>query len=264
MAKKPKFNETVSLQKFRANCDFLNTHIQLIDSSLVLSIRTLRKETDKEKDINKALKMDEEKYNHLNHPVKQHNAIFRHTQNKNIQFALIQLYDYFSSYLRSIVKEMYEKKPLFIAQKAVLNKNGEDKENLTLKFAEIIRLGDYSSIENEIVNRIFRSIEELKSTKKLLDRILSDTKVNISNGDKEDALKYLEFRHLLTHNKGLIDNKYACSYGKKFTPNLNDGNKIPTRFNIFKDALNAVSGLCLKIDQELIRTGFVDERQIKN
>jgi hypothetical protein len=71
--------------------------------------------------------------------------------------------------------------------KAVVNNKGEDKEGLTIKFAEVIKLGSYEAIQEEIVKKVFRSIEELRSTKKLLDRILSDTKVNIAKSKIEDC-----------------------------------------------------------------------------
>jgi len=263
--KKPEFNESTSFQQLRGNVDFLNMHIQLIDASIVKTIRTLRAEKRKDdtKDINVALKVDEEKYDKLNHPLKQYSSIIKYSQNKNIEFAIIIVYNIFTDYLRSIVKEMFDKKPLFIVNKAVVNKNGEDKDGMTLKFAEIVKLGNYDSIIGRIVNTIFRSFEDQRSTKKILDKILKDTKTNIPNKKIEDALQYLEFRHLIIHNKSKIDSKYENSYGKKFTPKLKSGNKIPRKFEIFKSCVSTTFDLCKEIDSELIRTGFLEKREFK-
>lgn len=263
MSKKPEFNETTSFQQLRGTLDFLNTHIQLIDASLIKSIKELRKETDQDKDINEALGVNKSDYAKLNHPVKQHPAIFKHTQNKNIEYAMIQLYNSFTHYLQSIVKEMFAKQPMLIVGKAVVNNKGEDKEGLTIKYAEVIKLGSYEAIQEEIVRKVFRSIEELRSTKKLLDRILSDTKVNIAKNKIEDALIYLEMRHLFIHGKGLVDDKYEKSYGDKFQPKLKKGDKLPKTFPTFEKALTSIFELCRLIDQELIRTGLIEKRKFK-
>ena len=261
--KKPEFNESISFQQLRSNIEFLNMHIQLIDSSLVKTIRTLRSEKKKDEtlDINLALKVDKDKYDKLNHPLKQYPSIIKFTQYKNIEFSIILTYNIFSDYLRSIVSEMFESNPLFIVNKAVVEKNGEDKDDLTLKYAEIVKLGTYELITEKIVTNIFRGFEEQKSTKKLLEKVLKDTKTNISNSKIEEALKYLELRHLIIHNKSKIDAAYAKKYGKKFNPNLKEGNKIPRKFEVFKSCIKAVFDLCNEIDSELIKTGFIEKRK---
>ncbi|MEP2937498.1 MAG: hypothetical protein ABJM06_09190 [Gilvibacter sp.] len=265
MAKKiPKFNESTSLQQFRGSIDFLQTHIQLIDASLVTSIRKLKAHPEKNDRITKGLNVKDEKYSKLNHPVKQYSSIFRHTQKKNIEFAINKLFAIFTEYMKNVTLEMYKSKPYFIIQKAVVNKKDEDKENLQMTFAEILRLGTAENINNEMVSRVFRSIEELRSTPKLLERILSDTKIMMSKEMKRKALMYLEMRHLFIHAKGIVDNKYAATYGSFFTPELKVKNQLPKKYEIFDDALKNITNLVQHIDKELIRTGFIDVRKFNN
>ena len=264
MTKKiPDFKESTSLQQFRGSIDFLQTHIQLIDASLINSIRTLKEHPDKSDHISKGLKVDTSKYTKLNHPVKQYSQIFRHTQKKNIEFSINKLFTHFTEYMKNITLEMYSAKPFFIIQKAVVNKKGEDKENLQMNFAEILRLGSIENINNEMVHRVFRSIEELRSTTKLLERILNDTKITLTNKMKKDALMYLEMRHLFVHNKGVVDNKYATSYGRDFNPELKVRNQLPKKFETFNKALNNIMNFVVHIDKELIRTGFIESRKFK-
>ena len=263
MAKPPDFKETTSLQQYRGAIDFLQTHIQLLDVSLLKTSSILQSQADKELDINKALAVNPVIYDRLNHPSKQEHAIIMHSQKKNIEFAILRLFNLFTAYLQSITREMFEKRPMLIVGKAVVNSKGEDKENLTMTFAEIVKIGNYQDIQEQIVLRIFRSIEELKSTNKLLDKILKDTKVNIPKETVDEALTYLEMRHLFIHNYGLVDEKYAQTYGKRFTPNLKTKKELPTKLATFTRALSATTKLVVGIDKQLIANGMVEKREFK-
>lgn len=263
ITKIPDFKETTSLQQYRGSIDFLQTHIQLLDASLIQTAKILKEQTDQEKNINVVLGLNADSYNRLNHPTKQYIALIKHSQKKNIEFAILRLFNLFTDYLQSITKELFAKNPMLVVGKAVINKNGEDKENLTMSYAEIVRLSNYENVKEQIVLNIFRSIEELKSTSKLLEKILKDTKVNISKGITDDALTYLEMRHLIIHNHGLADNKYAKNYGNKFTPQLKEKIELPIKFVTFSKALIAITKLVTTIDEQLIKQGVVGKREFK-
>lgn len=263
MAKQPDFKETTSLQQYRGAIDFLQTHIQLLDASLIQTSKVLQSKADKELDINKALGLNVQTYDRLNHPTKQEKALVKHSKKKNIEFAILRLFNLFTAYLQNITKEMFAKNPMLIVGKAVINKNGDDKENLTISYAEIVRLGSYEAVQEQIVINVFRSIEELRSTSKLLEKILKDTKVNISKDIVDDALTYLEMRHLFIHNHGLVDSKFAKTYGKRFTPNLKEKNELPTKFDTFSKALTATTKLIIEIDVQLIKNGMVEKREFQ-
>lgn len=262
--KQPNFNESTSFQQLRSSVDFLQTHMQLIDASLMQTIGILRVHTDREQCISEVLNLSAKKYNKLNHPTKQHNNLIRHTQNKNIEFSMIQLYNIFTFYLQNITKEMFQKDPMFIVGKAVVKKDGEDKESLTLNYAELIRLGSYENIQDQIVKKIFRGFEELRSTTRLLEKIIKDTKVNISKKVQNDALTFLEMRHLFIHSRGKVDHKYATAFGNMFNPYLKEGDDLPTLFETFSNALPKVIALCETIDKQLIANGFIDKRKFRS
>ena len=264
MGKKPDFKETISLQQYRGAIEFLQTHLQLLDASLLQTIKTLKGMTDQEKIISSALGLDASKYNRLNHPTRQHNVIIRHSQKKNIEFAILRLFNLFTDYLRGATKEMFYKNPMLVVGKAVINRNGEDKENTTMTYAEIVRLGNYERLQEKIISNIFRSIEEQKSTNKLLEKILKDTKVSIPDKVTTDALIYLEMRHLFVHNQGKVDHKYAQQYGVNFTPHLKENSELPAKFETFAIALIAVTKLVTTIDSQLINNGMVGKREIKS
>jgi len=189
--------------------------------------------------------------------------LVKHSQKKNIEYSILRLFNLFTAYLQSITKEMFAKNPMLVVGKAVINKNGDDKENLTMSYAEIVRLENYENVQEQIVLNVFRSIEEIKSTSKLLEKLLKDTKVNIPQDIIDEALTYLEMRHLFIHNQGLVDSKYAKKYGKRFTPNLKDKNELPTKFDTFSKALTATTKLITEIDVQLLKNGMVEKREFQ-
>ena len=97
--RKPDFKETISLQQYRGAIQFLEIHLQVLDASLLQMVKTLSAATDQEKDMNLALGLDITKYNRLNHPTKQHKIVIRHSQKKNIEFAVLRLFNLFTAYL---------------------------------------------------------------------------------------------------------------------------------------------------------------------
>jgi hypothetical protein len=258
--KVPDFKETISFQQYRGSIDFLQAHIHLVDASLSQTLKFLKASPDQNQGINVALGLDIMKYSRLNHPTKQHTILITHAQKKNIEFSILRMFNFFTTYLQNITREMFLKNPLLIVGKAVVNKNGGDKEGLTVSYAEIIRLGNYSEIQEHIIQKIFRSIEELKSTSKLLEKILKDTKVSIPKSILEDALTYLEMRHLFVHNRGLVDLKYEKTFGIKFSPALKHKSSLPTKFDTFNNATSAITKLVGTIDGQLITNGLVEKR----
>lgn len=263
MAKEPVFYETTSFQQYRSAIDFLQIHIQLLDASLIQTSKALQEYTDQEVDINIVLGLDIQSYDKLNHPAKQQTALVNHSQKKNIEFAIVRLYNLFTTYLHSITKEMYVKNPMLVVGKAVINKNGNDKENLSMSYAEIVRLENYNNIQEQIVLKIFRSFEELRSTRKLLDKILENTKVKVPKTVINDALAYLELRHLYVHNQGCVDSKYVKEYGEKFTPKLKEKKEIPSNIETFTKALKAINDLIEEIDKQLIEAKILEKRKYK-
>jgi hypothetical protein len=128
-----------------------------------------------------------------------------------------------------------------------------------LTFMEIVNLGSFESIQEEMINRIFRKLEDERSTTKLLDKILNHTNIVIEGNLKTNALMYLEMRHLFIHNSGKSDKPFTDSYGSKIQIK-NDG-KLPTNFEIITDGINAVSALVEKIDSFLISNDIVNRRK---
>jgi hypothetical protein len=240
--------ESTSFQKFRARLQFLRQHLQASDAGLSLLSETAELAPDQSILISSFVKPG--KYSELNHPASEADRIINHSRSLNAEFALIALYRYFTEYLRNLLGELYATRPL-----EVVNKAGQ---NLTLSYTEIVKLGDFKKITDEMVDTVFRKLEDMRSTQKLLEKILSGAGVTVDQTRIDDALCYLEMRHLLIHNNGEVDGDYEKRFGKKV--GASSGQKLPRRFDTVKDAIEAVNKLTGLIDHELLAKKLIASR----
>lgn len=240
-------SETTSHQKWRSRIEYLREHLEISDASLRMTANMLRRHTDPKACISDALPIDCERYSYLNHPVSRRNRVIAHSRSKLSEFAVIATYTHFAEYLQGILSEMYEYNPLLVVGKAVGNHQ--------ISFPEIVKHGDFHKLSEFMVSQVFRSLENERSTGKLLDKILNNTGVTIPPAIRDDALYYLEMRHLFIHQSGFADKAFVTLYGSR--SGLTKGAKLPTDFNNANAAITAASNLCREIDRELIKQGVV-------
>lgn len=136
-----------------------------------------------------------------------------------------------------------------------LQKLLSDKSDRQISYPEIIKLGSYESVIDEMANKIFRSLERLRSTTDMLDKLITITHISIEEESKEDALLYLELRHLIIHNYGKVDEKFLEKNNKGLVKV--SGKKIIFNYALSNKALNFVYALCKQIDDELIRLNLI-------
>ncbi len=172
--------------------------------------------------------------------------IANHAISRNAEIALQFAYGHFIAYIKSILREMYRKKPLEIVNKSPS----------TLAYHEIVKLGSYEAICNFMVEQVFKSIEGKRNTRALLNKILDKTNVSITEDVMATALMYIEMRHLIVHNNGKVDQDFADRYGTRL--NVEANQTLKGNIGNSKKALKAIANLCLEMDQGLITGGFID------
>ena len=239
---------TKSWQIFDGKLRDLKRHIQLIDLSLTLAQKHCKLEESEKKRIVSVLEALKGSHLQLNIPntSREISRIFIFSRKKLSEQAFIELYRIFTEYISNIIAEIFKKNPNKLLGALT------DKNERALYFHEIIKLGNYDAILEEITKRIYRSFENVRSTPKLLDKIISITRVNVSDEVKQEALLYLEIRHLIIHNNTQADEKFKKLDSEgKVTINQNT-NKIAMNYKLANDASIAVFKLCKTIDDELI------------
>ena len=256
MAKKqPDFKETIALQKFRSRIQYIQQHLQIIDASLSKTGRFLMKYRPSTTNINLAMSVDSSTHDKLNHPTNTNGRIIGYSRGKNAEYSIIELYSCFTEYMKNILGEMYKKEPIKIVQKMA----DENKDN-KLTFAEIVQLGDYSKISELMVSKVFRKLENERSTTLLLEKVLNYTKIKLDENFKKQSLMYLQMRHLFIHNKGIADKLFVEEFGDLVQ--IKVGNKLPTNFATINNAMKVVFSLCDSIDKELIKDNLVIKREL--
>jgi hypothetical protein len=182
---------------------------------------------------------------------KHNTAAINYAITQNYASVIQGLYGQLNDYLKGVLSEMFRVRPLQVVGKA----------QEALQFPEIVRLGSYEAICDHMIDAVFRKLESSshRSMQKLIETILSRTTVSIERSVLDDAMFYIEIRHLLVHNSGLIDAKFVLNYSSRFTQIKEVNNKLPLNKGLAREGIRALQKLCQNIDQELWRAGLIGE-----
>lgn len=242
-----------SFQSFEGKTRSLRQHLQLMDVSLTRANKHCSKHSGNGKLIAETLKVTTASHPQLNIPnqSKDISRTFATSRKKLNEQAIIELYAYFSDYLSSIVKELENTKP-----QQILSLVPADADT-SLKYKDIFTLGTYQAILDEIAKRVYRALEDERSTPKLLKRFIKTTKLNVPVNLQEDALTYLEVRHLIIHANSKADAKFHALNQRNLVK-VNPTNQMLTiNYAMTSAAIDKVVELCKKLDDELIRIGLL-------
>ena len=243
-----------SWQSFDGRIRMLKQHLQLSDLAITLANKKANSVTDNGKKIAEVLGGSLDTHRQLNLPnQKEVIKLAIVTSRKKLhEQAIIELYSEFSNYMSCIISEMEHKQP-----KRFLSILAQDSEQ-GIKYHDIIKIGNYDSLIDEMANRVFRTLENKRNTKDLLKTVIKSAKITIDNDTLETALAYLELRHLIIHNNTKADAKFL-SLPKRDIVIVNRRNqKINLNFQVTNEALNAVFRLCKLIDNALVDKHLVN------
>lgn len=240
--------ESKSFQRFNGRFVTLQQHSQTINVSLNKLFNTLQPMRSNGKTISQNLKLSTEKYPKLNIPSTEYSRVINFSRRETNDYCFLELFNLFSYYMKDILKEMYLLHPKSITQKC----NKEITYSKISEFVSIDELVDY------MIDDIFKELESIRSTQKLVKRILNHTKAVIPQNVSDDALMYLNIRHLIIHNDSKIDSEFYEKYKNKLSISLNG--KVPTDYSVFQSALESIYNYVKAIDVELISRNFVNPR----
>lgn len=234
--------ESKPFQKFRDKLEMIYQHAQVVDAAFKIFERDLNKVTDQQEYITTVLGLSELSHPKLRQPIKEKNRLLAYSKSRSYEFAILEVFSGFTSYMKDITSEMFDSEPM-----KIVGKVSADSSSLT--YNEIIKLGSMDNIAERMVEDIFRKFENERSTTKLIDKVLSHTKILTDNNLKESAMMYLEMRHLFIHAKGKADDKFISKYsGFK----LKADGKLPTNFKTVTTAIKSVKNFAKDIDDKLL------------
>lgn len=242
-----------SYQSFDGKTRSLKQHLQLMDLSLTLANKRCSKNKANGKTIAETLKSNLASHPQLNIPNQgiDISRTFATSRKKLNEQAIIELYANFSDYLSSVIRELENTRPQQILSLV------PPKAETSLTCKDVFTLGTYPALLEEIAKRVYRSLEDERSTPKLLKRFIKTTKLNVPVNLQEDALTYLEVRHLIIHANSKADAKFHALNQRNLVK-VNPTNQMLTiNYAMTSAAIDKVVELCKKLDDELLRIGLL-------
>ena len=158
------------------------------------------------------------------------------------------IYEEFTEYLRSIAKEMAL--TLKVSPERFV---GDSKISINVK--EVLNAGSWEKVVEMIVSNLFQSLESVRSTKDLITAIKNRLNIQIDQQLIDNAMPYLDMRHILVHADGKADKKFMERY-----PNLqyeNNKNDIALNFSVINDARTNIKDLVKAIDLDCTSKGLI-------
>lgn len=232
--------ETAALRTFRNLVQQALLHLELVDASLLLTAQTVSQSKDKGKSLLKALPIGG-KYETLHLPAKQHQQVVNFARGHNLEVALIHLYRGFTEYLRTVLHQIHRNRPLDLVRDAAVD----------LDPAEAAAANGEEELRELHFEHAFRNLEVRGNAELLVTRIIEDTGVSIDDGVRKEALMFLEMRNLYFYNEGVVDERFARSYGSDMR--VRAGGKLPRNIKLGRRAMRAVEKLCLDLDAQLLK-----------
>lgn len=242
-----------SWQSFDGRLKMLKQHLQLSDLALTLANKMANNSAGNGKKIAETLGGSLDTHRQLNIPneKKDISRTFITSRNKLHEQAIIELYSEFSNYVANIITEIEHKQP-----KRFLSILSENSEN-GIKYKEIIRIGSYNALIDEIAKRVFRTLENKRSTKDLLTAFINNTRIDVGADYLETALIYLEIRHLIIHNNTQADTKFINMPRRDIVKVNSSNQKICLNFKVTNEAINAIFRLCKTIDDGIVEKNLI-------
>lgn len=162
------------------------------------------------------------------------------------------LYEDLSEYLRTVLT--------ICARRGVQPARLVGSHRFEVDAKTLLELGSWDAIVEFVSKRIYRSIEEERSTKELVRKMSAKLGLNIDQSFIDQALPYLDARHLLVHEDGRVDEKYARDYPAL---GLKHGEFIKTDYQFVSDASSAIIALVREFDRQIVATGMIDSTDLQ-
>lgn len=240
--------ESISFQRFAGRFSSLKQHSEVITVSLNKLFNSLQPQRNSGNKMCAVLNIAPTNYPKLDIPCSEYARVINFSKRENNDYCFLELYNLFSYYMKDILKEMYQLRPKSITEKS----------NKTLTYSKLSEFSSLDEIVDYMIDDIFKELEGLRSTQKLVKRIIGHTKAQIPQEQSDCALMYLNIRHLIIHNDSKVDKEFYEKYKNKLQIALNG--KAPTDFQTFQAALQSIYTYVRTIDQELISKHFISSR----
>lgn len=122
-----------------------------------------------------------------------------------------------------------------------------------IKLSELLATGSWNEMIKKVSETIFRSLENERSTIKLIEKIDRRLGLDLAQAIIDAAMPYLDARHIIVHNDGRADAAYRAKYPRVA---ISADGRIKLDFPLVNDARLAVCGLARHIDAQVQAKGL--------
>jgi hypothetical protein len=130
--------ESRTHQRFRNKIEHFEMYLEAMDAAAKMAYNFLGRKECVEKTIDQALPLDCSRYTKLNRPSLNRALIYNFCRSKNARSSVVDLYNYFTEYMRNILSELYNSDPLQVV--------GRFNKILNLTYSEIVKIGNLGDL----------------------------------------------------------------------------------------------------------------------
>lgn len=127
---------------------------------------------------------------------------------------------------------------------------------LQIEANDLLKCGSYDAVLTLVGESLFRKLENLRSTKKLIESLDKKLGLGLDRALVDAALPYLELRHLLVHADGVADDAF-CERFPDFGATPHE--QIPLTSSTAGNARTAITRLVAHIDAKALQADLVAE-----
>ncbi|WP_283118439.1 hypothetical protein [Alistipes finegoldii] len=239
--------ESKSWQRFEGKIRSLKQYLQLMDLALTISNKQCFRQ-DYNISIALALGTSTDSHRQLNIPNKKTDIkrTFVSARNQLNEQAFVELQCIFSGYISNVIAEIAHGSP-----NKLLGILGNDSTR-SINFSDIIKLGSYENVISEMAHRVFRILENMRSTKDMIKKLCHITQISIPEDLMSDSLVYIDVRHLIIHRDSCADEVFLKKDVKKLIPTKDKKNRILLKYSITNKAITTIYAFCRTMDKQLI------------
>lgn len=233
-----------AFQRFDNRVSAYDSDLELAD----LLVRRFRSQTNSETSVCEALGGDTVQYPNLNRRTntrKSRNIVGSHLKATLYAAFTKDLYEDFSEFLASSLNRA--------ALAGVNAAQFQGDVKIDFQAREILKTGSWEAAIALVSEKIFRALENERSTITLVTKVSSRLGLNLEQRVIADAMPYLDARHILVHRDGRVDDQYAEKYPE--IPIRNG--RIRLDYGFVQQARACVKCLALHIDERLCAAGLV-------
>ncbi len=168
--------------------------------------------------------------------------------------------------LVSFIKELYEEVTEYL--KYILYygaQNGADpgrlvgEHTVSFKANEILSKHSFEDVVEMVVSHVFQSLENERSTINLINKTNNKLGLCVGLDTINDALPYLELRHIFVHSDGKPSTEFTAKY--PFF-DIDHNGRVVLDINLVREAFVKVKTLLSSFDLAIITKGFVPHDEI--